>query len=66
MVKNWLDNELSPASRQARRQDITAFIDHAGIKSIEDFKGIDLADIIRCRESVERASRPRRYLLFLR
>lgn len=52
LVKNWLTNALSTASRQARRQDIEAFIAHTGIKSIEDFKTIDRADIIDWRDSL--------------
>jgi site-specific recombinase XerD len=52
LVKNWLGNVLSPASRQARRQDIMTFITQTGIKSIEDFKTIDRAGIIEWRDSL--------------
>lgn len=52
LIKNWLDNVLSPASRISRREDLTGFIAYTRIKSIEDFKQIKRSDIIEWRDSL--------------
>ena len=38
LIKNWLVNVLSPATRKSRRDDLTSFIEYFKIKSIDDLK----------------------------
>ena len=52
LVKNWLLNILSPASRTSRRDDLLSFIHYNNIKSIDDFKEITRSDIIEWRDSL--------------
>jgi len=52
LVKNWLDNVLSPATRTSRRDDLLSFIKYFKIKSIDDFKKFSRADIIDWRDSL--------------
>lgn len=52
LVKNWLLNILSPASRTSRRDDLVSFIHYNNIKSIDDFKEITRSDIIEWRDSL--------------
>ena len=46
LVQNWLNNIISPASRIAKRQDMTNFISWFKIKSFEDVKNVKREDII--------------------
>jgi len=50
LVKSWLDNVLSPATRVSRRDDLASFIAYARVKSIADFKKIKRSDIIDWRD----------------
>ena len=52
LIKNWLDNVLSPATRTSRRDDLLSFIEYFAVKSIDDFKGFARADIINWRDSL--------------
>ena len=52
LVKSWLDNTLSPASRISRRDDLINFQGHVPIHSIADFKEIKRSDIIEWRDSL--------------
>lgn len=52
LVKNWLSNALSPATRVSRHDDLTSFIAYARVRAIDDFKKIKRADIIEWRDSL--------------
>jgi integrase/recombinase XerD len=52
LIKNWLDNVLSPATRTSRRDDMLSFIQYFRFKSIDDFKNMARADIIDWRDSL--------------
>jgi site-specific recombinase XerD len=52
IVKNWLDNTISPASRTSKRQDLMGFISWFKIKSTEDIKDIKRSDIIEWRDAM--------------
>ncbi len=52
LVKNWLGNVLSPASRTSRRDDLLSFVGYFNLKSITDFKNIKRSDVIEWRDSL--------------
>ena len=61
LVKNWLNNIISPASRTAKRQDMTNFISWFKIKSFEDVKNVKREDIIGWRDAMLGPKDDRRY-----
>src|SRR5208283_2425557 len=63
LVKDWLNNILSPASRSAKQQDLTNFISWFKIKSIEDIQNIKREDIIYWRDAMLGPKDDRRYAI---
>ena len=63
LVKNWLNNLMSPASRTAKRQDLMNFISWFKIKSIEDIQNIKREDIIGWRDAMLGPKDDKRYAI---
>ena len=63
LVKTWMNNTLSPASREAKRQDLTNFISWFKIKSMEDIKTINRDDIIKWRDAMLGPKDDQRYAI---
>ena len=61
LVKNWLNNILSTASRVSKRQDLMNFISYFKLKSVEDIKNITRSDIIEWRDAMLGPKDDRRY-----
>ena len=63
IVKNWLDNCISLASREAKRQDLTNFISWFKLATMEDIKKIKREDIIGWRDAMLGPKDDRRYAI---
>ena len=63
LIKNWLDNVLSPATRTSRRDDLLSFIEYFRIKFIDDLKRFTRADIINWRDSLIGTSEKPKYAI---
>jgi site-specific recombinase XerD len=63
LVKNWLANVLSPATRISRHDDLVSFITYTQIKAIDDFKAIKRADIIEWRDDLMGTKEKPRYAI---
>ena len=63
LVKTWLDNTMSVASRSSKRQDLTNFISWFKIKSIEDIQGVNRDDIIKWRDAMLGPKDDQRYAI---
>ncbi len=63
LVKTWMNNTLSPASREAKRQDLTNFISWFKIKSMEDIQTINRDDIIKWRDAMLGPKDDQRYAI---
>jgi len=63
LVKNWLNNLISLASRTAKRQDLMNFISWFKIKSMEDIQNVKREDIINWRDAMLGPKDDRRYAI---
>jgi integrase/recombinase XerD len=63
LVKTWMNNTLSPASREAKRQDLTNFISWFKIKSMEDIQKVKRDDIIKWRDAMLGPKDDQRYAI---
>jgi site-specific recombinase XerD len=63
IVKNWLDNTISPASRAAKKQDLENFISWFKVATTEDIQKIKREDIIQWRDAMIGPKDDRRYAI---
>ena len=52
LVKTWMNNTLSPASRSSKQQDLMGFISCFKLKTMEDIQKIKRDDIINWRDAM--------------
>ena len=63
LVKNWLNNIISPASSSAKRQDLINFISWFKVTTMEDIQKIKREDIINWRDAMLGPKDDRRYAI---
>src|SRR5208283_5011562 len=63
IVKNWLDNTISSASRAAKKQDLENFISWFKVATMEDIQKIKREDIIQWRDAMIGPKDDRRYAI---
>lgn len=63
IVKNWLDNCISPASRAAKKQDLENFISWFKLATMEDIQKIKRENIIGWRDAMLGPKDDRRYAI---
>jgi len=63
LVKTWLDNTMSAASRSSKRQDLTNFISWFKVATMEDIEKIKREDIIKWRDAMLGPKDDQRYAI---
>ena len=63
LVKTWLNNTLSVASRSSKQQDLTNFISWFKVAAMEDIEKIKREDIIKWRDAMLGPKDDQRYAI---